>query len=231
MKTTGTNPDIQILFEDNHLLVIHKPEGVLSQEDYSGDSDVLTLCKAYLKKEYNKPGNVFLGLVHRLDRPVAGVMLLAKTSKAASRISAQIRKRTVKKRYLAVVEGVADANGMLTDYLLKNRDTNLVTVVGAGNSNAQKAELTYQKIEQKNGLALLSITLITGRPHQIRVQLAHQGLPIAGDKKYGSTLKTSIALFASELEITHPTLKKEVLFKASPSNSYPWSYFNHNFSS
>lgn len=231
MKTTGTNPNITILFEDNHLLAIHKPAGVLSQEDYSGEPDVLTLCKAYLKREYNKPGNVFLGLVHRLDRPVAGVMLLAKTSKAASRISEQIRKRTVKKRYLAVVEGNPGDNGMLVHYLLKDRDTNRVKVVDPGNSNAQKSELTFQKTDQKKNLALLNISLITGRPHQIRVQLSHEGFPIVGDSKYGQSTSSEIALFASELEVIHPTLKKPVNITATPLNTSPWSKFSDHFRS
>lgn len=231
MKTTVTNPNITILFEDNHLLAIHKPAGVLSQEDYSGEPDVLTLCKAYLKREYNKPGNVFLGLVHRLDRPVAGVMLLAKTSKAASRISEQIRKRTVKKRYLAVVEGNPGDNGMLVHYLLKDRDTNRVKVVDPGNSNAQKSELTFQKTDQKKNLALLNISLITGRPHQIRVQLSHEGFPIVGDSKYGQSTSSEIALFASELEVIHPTLKKPVNITATPLNTSPWSKFSDHFRS
>lgn len=230
MKTTGTNPDITILFEDNHLLAIQKPAGVLSQEDYSGDPDVLTLCKAYLKKEHNKTGNVYLGLVHRLDRPVAGVMLLAKTSKAASRISEQIRKRAIKKRYLVAVEGRPDDNGMLMHYLLKNSETNRVAIADAGNSNAQKAELTYHNIDQKNGLSLLSINLITGRPHQIRVQLAHEGFPVSGDRKYGSLSNSEIALFASDLEVTHPTLKKTINFSATPPNRHPWSLFRQIFS-
>lgn len=231
MKTTGTNPNITILFEDNHLLAIHKPAGVLSQEDYSGDPDVLTLCKAYLKNEYNKPGNVFLGLVHRLDRPVAGVMLLAKTSKAASRISEQIRKRTVKKRYYAVVEGDPGDNGMLTHYLLKNPDSNRVAVVDSETRNSQKSELTYHKIGRHNNLALLHITLITGRPHQIRVQLSHEGCPIVGDRKYGHKSGSDIALFASALEISHPTLKKTVILSSFPLNGYPWSYFEEYFHS
>jgi len=231
MKTTGTNPNITILFEDNHLLAIHKPAGVLSQEDYSGAPDVLSLCKEYLKKEYNKPGNVFLGLVHRLDRPVAGVMLLAKTSKAASRISEQIRKRTVKKRYIAVVKGSPDDNGMFMHYLLKNRDTNRVSVVEPGNRNAQKSELTFHTIAQKENLALLNVTLITGRPHQIRVQLSHEGFPIVGDNKYGQHTDSDIALFASELEIIHPTLKKPVNITATPINTYPWSHFAEHFRS
>lgn len=225
MKTTGTNPGITILFEDNHLLVIHKPAGVLSQEDYSGDPDVLTLCKSYIKKEHNKPGNVFLGLVHRLDRPVAGVMILAKTSKAASRISEQIRRRTIKKKYLAVVEGIPDNSGMLMHYLLKDKGTNTVNIVSSENRKARKSELIYQKISQKENLALLKISLITGRPHQIRVQLSHEGFPIAGDTKYGSASDTDIALFASELEITHPTLKKPIKFSSAPTKHYPWSKF------
>jgi len=231
MKTTGTNPNITILFEDNHLLAIHKPAGVLSQEDYSGEPDVLTLCKAYLKREYKKPGNVFLGLVHRLDRPVAGVMLLAKTSKAASRISEQIRKRTIKKRYLAIVEGNPGDNGMLMHYLLKDRDTNRVKVVETGNSNAQRSELTFYKTAQIDNLSLLNITLITGRPHQIRVQLSHEGFPIVGDSKYGQPRNVEIALFASELEIIHPTLKKTVIISAAPLITYPWSQFSAHFRS
>ena len=124
MKTTATDPDIEILFEDNHLLAVNKPAGLLSQEDYSGQPDLLALCKEYLKRKYNKKGNVFLGLLHRLDKPVGGVMLFAKTSKAASRISEQIRKRSIKKKYYTVVEGVSPQNGMLQDYLLKNSQTN-----------------------------------------------------------------------------------------------------------
>lgn len=223
MKTTGTNPDIEILFEDNHLLAVNKPAGLLSQEDITGKPDLLSLCKEYLKRAYNKKGNVFLGLLHRLDKPVGGVMLFAKTSKAASRISEQIRKRSIKKIYTAIVEGVPPKNGMLQDYLLKDPKTNTVSVVSAKTKNAQKAELFYQTEKSQNGLTQLTITLITGRPHQIRVQLSHLGYPILNDRKYGTNNNNgSIALYASELRFRHPTLKNEIIIRSNPPIEEPW---------
>ncbi|MDR9365118.1 MAG: RluA family pseudouridine synthase [Balneolaceae bacterium] len=230
MKTTGTDPDIEILFEDNHLLAVNKPAGLLSQEDYTGDPDLLTLCKIYLKREYDKKGNVFLGLLHRLDRPVSGVMLFAKTSKAASRLSEQIRKRSIKKSYYAVVEGVSPQNGMLQDYLLKNQTTNTVSVASSKNKDAKKAELIYQREKVENRLSLLNITLITGRPHQIRVQLSHHGYPIYGDQKYGSKHSGKISLHASELTFSHPTLKKELSVRTKLPNGFPWDFFNNTSS-
>lgn len=227
MKTTGTNPDIEILFEDNHLLAVNKPAGLLSQEDHTGQPDLLNLCKEYLKQEYNKKGDAFLGLLHRLDKPVSGVMLFAKTSKAASRISEQIRKRSIKKSYHAVVEGVAPQNGMLQDFLLKNKKTNTVSVVSKKNKRAKKAELIYQRELIENNLSLLNITLITGRPHQIRVQLSNLGYPIYGDKKYGSKNGGDIRLHASELTFSHPTLKNEVSIRTSLPKGFPWDFFNN----
>lgn len=226
MKTTGTTPDIEILYEDNHLLAVNKPPGVLSQEDSAGMPDLLNLCKEYLVKEYNKKGDAFLGLLHRLDRPVSGVMLFAKTSKAASRVSEQIRKRTLKKTYLAVVEGDPAKNGMLQDYLVKNPKTNVVSVVSSQHKSAKKAELFYQKLESKNDLSLLKITLITGRPHQIRVQLSHFGYPILNDTKYGSNSTGSLSLHALELELNHPTLKKPIRFYSNPPKKLPWTAFD-----
>ncbi len=228
MKTTGTNPEIEILYEDNHLLAVNKPAGLLSQEDHTGDQDLLTLCKEYLKNEYNKKGNVFLGLLHRLDKPVSGVMLFAKTSKAASRISEQIRKRSIKKSYHAVVEGESPQNGLLQDYLLKNKKTNIVSVVSKKNKAAKKAELIYQREQIKQGLSLLNITLITGRPHQIRVQFSNLGYPVYGDQKYGSKHTGKIALHASELNFSHPTLKKEKTVRANLPTGAPWNLFFNN---
>ena len=225
MKTTATDPDIEILFEDNHLLAVNKPAGLLSQEDYSGQPDLLALCKEYLKRKYNKKGNVFLGLLHRLDKPVGGVMLFAKTSKAASRISEQIRKRSIKKKYYTVVEGVSPQNGMLQDYLLKNSQTNTVSVVSSKNKNAKKAELIYQRHQVASNLSLLDVTLITGRPHQIRVQLSHLGYPIHGDQKYGSKNAGEISLHAAELTFTHPTLKKEITVRSNVPTGFPWYFF------
>lgn len=226
MNRTDTEPDIEILYEDNHLLAISKPKGLLSQEDYSGDPDVLTLCKAYLKKKYNKPGNVFLGLLHRLDRPVSGVMLLAKTSKAASRISEQIRKRIVKKRYLAIIEGEPGKQGVLIHYLVKNHKTNIVQVVSENTRNAKKAELMYRTLKTNDGLSLIQVSLITGRAHQIRVQFAEVGTPLWGDQKYGKRVESEIALHAYQFELNHPTLKKTQMFQSNPPESHPWNQFD-----
>ncbi len=228
MKTTGTNPDIEIIYEDNHLLAVSKPRGLLSQEDYSGKPDLLNLCKEYLIREYNKPGDAFLGLLHRLDKPVSGVMLFAKTSKAAARISEQIRQRTVKKIYLAIVEGSAPKNGMLTHYLKKQKNTNFTEVVSPQTKGAKRAELMYDRLEKNGDFSLLRITLITGRPHQIRVQLAKEGLPIFGDRKYGSGKNKHIALHAGALIVKHPVLKKEVILTSKPPSVFPWTLFDYS---
>ncbi len=225
MKTTHTNPDIEIIFEDNHLLVVNKPVGLLSQEDHTGDQDLLTLCKKYIKNDQNKPGNVFLGLLHRLDRPVSGVMMFAKTSKAASRLSEQIRKRSIKKKYLTVVQGDPPPNGYLTHHLKKDNATNSVSVVSPNTKGAQDAKLMFQLKESHGDLHLLEVTLITGRPHQIRVQLSHEGYPIWGDKKYGHSAQSTPALHAYSLHIQHPTLKKEMFFSANPPINSPWDNF------
>lgn len=229
MKTTGTDPDLQIIYEDNHLLVINKPAGILSQEDYTGKPDLLNLCKEYIKKEYNKPGNVFLGLLHRLDKPVSGVMMFAKTSKSAARISEQIRKRKIKKSYLAVVTGTPPENGFLTHHLVKDEVTNTVKAVKPNVKKAKQSQLMFERLDQKNNLALLNVKLITGRPHQIRVQLASENFPIWGDRKYGTPENASIALHAWELKIEHPTLKKEVVLRAHPPSKQPWNAFEAVF--
>lgn len=229
MKTTGTSPDIKIIYEDNHLLVVDKPSGILSQEDRTGKPDLLTLCKVYIKKKYQKPGNVFLGLLHRLDKPVSGVMMFAKTSKSAARISEQIRKRKIGKTYLTVVKGKPPKNGFLSHYLLKDKKNNFVTAVDSGIKAAKQAQLMFQTLEQKGNLALLKVKLLTGRPHQIRVQLATETYPVWGDSKYGQKEKNSIALHAYELQISHPTLKKEMIFTATPPIHEPWNTFQNKF--
>lgn len=225
MKTTGTQPNLEILFEDNHLLAVNKPAGVLSQEDHTGKPDLLRLCKEYLQKTSNNYREPFLGLLHRLDKPVSGVMLFAKTSKAAARISEQIRKRSIKKTYLTVVEGSPPKNGMLQDYLLKDSRTNTVSVASVQNRQAKKAELIYLNLAAKNNLSLLKVTLITGRPHQIRVQLSHLGYPILNDKKYGSKSNGSLLLHASELAFEHPTLKSKTIVKCTPPYTDAWKLF------
>lgn len=204
---------LEILYEDNHCLAIVKPARMLVAGDRTGDKNLLDLAKEYLKEKYQKPGNVFLGLVHRLDRPVSGIVLFARTSKGASRLSEQFRLRNITKKYLAIVEGVpAKGNGKCRSWLLKDEQTNLVRIVPEGSTGAREGRLTWTVIEQGKSRAILEIELETGRSHQIRVQLAEMGHPICGDVKYGSTTKTrgAIGLHASQLFFEHPTTHEEI---------------------
>ena len=216
---------INIIYEDNHLLVIEKPINIPVQEDSSKDKDLLTMLKEYIKKRDNKPGNVYLGLVHRLDRPVGGIMVFAKTSKCASRLSEQVRTRTLKKTYFAVVEGKIDKEGTFKDYLLKDTKTNIVRVDKKG----KEAILDYKLIDYKDNLSLVKINLKTGRSHQIRVQFSSRNYPLYGDNKYNKNAKVGeqIALFAKELELIHPTTKEIMKFSLELKNKYPWSIFNN----
>lgn len=223
------NTKIPIIFEDNHILVVEKPPNILSQGDRTGDKDILTLLKEDIKVRYNKPGNVYLGLVHRLDRPVGGVMIFAKTSKAASRLSDQIRRRVLKKTYMAVIHGIPlKKNYTLTDYLLKNTKTNRVCVVNESTEGAKKAVLDYELINTTENFSLVKINLHTGRPHQIRVQFSNIGHPLYGDQRYGQKINRKgdqIALWSHEIICEHPTLKKEMRFESFPSKSEPWNWF------
>ncbi len=210
--------DIRVLYEDNHLLVVEKPMNVPVQADISGDEDLLTACKGYIKERYQKPGEVYLGLVHRLDRPVGGVMVFAHTSKAAARLTEQFSAHRTEKRYAAVVEGFAPAEGNLFDYLLKNEATNTTAVVPAGTPGAKPARLSFRTLAREKGLSLLDVNLQTGRPHQIRVQLSHRGLPLKGDQRYNPSARVGeqIRLWAYALTLTHPTLKEPMTFYALP---------------
>ncbi|MFV0254597.1 MAG: RluA family pseudouridine synthase [Erysipelotrichaceae bacterium] len=216
----GYGKMINILFEDNHLLVVEKPINVPVCLDDSKDDDLLNQLKKYLQEKYNKPGNAYLALVHRLDRPVSGVMVFAKTSKAAARLAEQIRNHQFIKEYLAVVIGKTPKTAILTDYLLKNKDTNTTTI----NKKGKYAELSYQLIKQNQELSLIKITLKTGRSHQIRVQLNHQGFPLYGDQRYNLQAKKGeqIALHASSLTIIHPTTKELMTFSC-PCARYPFN--------
>lgn len=229
MSTTGTTPDIPIVFEDNHILVIDKPHNLLSQGDQTGDPDVLSLCKQYLKEKYSKRGGVYLGLVHRLDRPVGGLMLLAKTSKAAGRLSQQMRDQVVQKTYWVVTEGTPPDNGLLIHHLKKDRSTNVVQTVAPGSNQSKKAELSFVRLQQSHGLNLLSVHLHTGRPHQIRVQLAAEGYPVWGDYKYGSVHQNDgriMALRAVELVFDHPVQKEVTRLTVAPPDTNPWNIFD-----
>jgi 23S rRNA pseudouridine1911/1915/1917 synthase len=215
-----------ILFEDNHLLLVEKPINVPVQADSSGDLDLLTILKNDLKMRYQKPGNVYLGLVHRLDRPVGGAMVFAKTSKAASRLSDMIRRHVIERNYFAVVHGTPNRkNGQLMHYLHKDNRKNKVSVVSSNHPNAKKAVLDYEVIESKKGFSLLSVNLHTGRPHQIRVQLSAIGNPIFGDQKYGGHLNKpgqQLALWAHSLYFEHPVRKEPVGSHSFPPNHAPW---------
>jgi len=214
---------INVIYEDNHLLVVEKPINIPVQADESKDLDLLTMLKEFIKKRDKKLGNVYLGLVHRLDRPVGGVMVFAKTSKCASRLSEQVRNRTLKKTYYAVVEGKLDKTGTFKDYLLKDTKTNIVKVDKKG----KEAILDYELINYKDNLSLVKINLKTGRSHQIRVQFSSRNHPLYGDNKYNRNAKVGeqIALFAKELELIHPTTKEILKFNLELKNKYPWNIF------
>ena len=213
---------INIIYEDNHLLVVEKPINVPVQADKSGDEDLLTMLKKYLKEKYNKPGDVYLGLVHRLDRPVGGVMVFAKTSKAASRLSKQVQKHEFKKIYMAVIEGKVSESGTFKDKLKKDEKTNITRV----SEDGKEAELSYNLIGFVNNLSLVRISLKTGRSHQIRVQFASRKIPLYGDQKYNSNaVKDQIALFASKLEFKHPITKEVMSFELPLPERYPFTLF------
>lgn len=211
---------IKILYEDNHVLVVIKPVNMPVCSDSSGDLDLLSYLKNYLKEKYNKPGNVYLGLIHRLDRPVGGVMVFAKTSKAASRLSDQVRTGKVNKRYYAVICGNLSGSGEFHDKLLKDSKTNMVRV----DSSGKDSSLKYNVLWNKNNYSLVDIELITGRSHQIRVQFSSRGYPLFGDQRYNKSSKVGeqIALFSYYLSFIHPITHEVMEFKEDIPNRYPF---------
>ena len=221
---------LKIIYEDNQIIVVEKKPNIPSLADKTGDIDMLSLVKQYIKEKYNKPGEVYLGLVHRLDRPVGGVMVFARTSKAASRLSNTIREKKMQKTYLAVVDGIIENKaGTLENYLYKDQRNNISKVVDKNKKNAKLANLDYKvlSISEKNKLTLVEIDLHTGRHHQIRVQFANINHSLFGDQKYGTRGKgKQIALWAYKLTLIHPVTKKEMTFIDEPNWDNPgWGNF------
>ncbi|HMB08280.1 MAG TPA: RluA family pseudouridine synthase [Isosphaeraceae bacterium] len=221
---------LDVLLEDNHCLAVNKPAGLLTQGDVTGDPSLIDAARAYLKTRYDKPGNVFVGLVHRLDRPVSGVVLLARTSKAAGRLSAQFRAGTVEKVYWAVVEGRAprEESGEWSDTLWKDELRNVVGVVPEGTPGGVEARLAFRVLERRARTIALELWPTTGRSHQLRVQLAARGFPIVGDRKYGAATtlrafdgKPRIALHARRLTLTHPTRPEAISVSAPVPADWP----------
>lgn len=217
---------MKVIYEDNHIIVVEKLPGIPSQGDKTEDKDMLTIIKEYLKEKYQKKGNVYLGLVHRLDRPVGGVMVFAKTSKAASRLSEQVRNKTFKKEYLAIVNGkMENIKDTLEDYLWKDQKNNTSYVVKENKKNSKKAVLDYEvlKYDEKENVSVLKINLHTGRHHQIRVQLSSRMHSIIGDGKYhGRESDKNLCLWAYRLEIVHPTTKERLVFTDLPELKGMW---------
>ena len=217
---------LKILYEDNHIIVVEKPVNIPSQGDKTGDIDLLTMVKEYLKEKYQKPGNVYVGLIHRLDRPVGGVMIFAKTSKAAARLSEQVREKQFQKTYLVICNGKMETNkGELQDYLWKNEQKNTSKVVKKETKNSKLAILEYEvlKYEPEINLSVLKILLHTGRHHQIRVQLSSRNHSIYGDQKYGGRGHgKQIALWAYQLVLQHPITKEWMTFSSIPEKIGSW---------
>lgn len=220
---------LTVLYEDNHLIAINKRSGVLVQADKTGDKPLMEEVRDYIRDKYEKPGNVFVGVPHRIDRPVSGVILFARTSKALERLNAMFKSREMKKTYWAVVKNKPPkASATLVHYLIKNPETNVTTAYDEPVEGGQRSELSYIIKAEVNGYYLLEVSPVTGRPHQIRVQLASMNCPIRGDKKYGFSRPNSnhgINLHARYLEFMHPVKKELVKIKATLPKDDFWPQF------
>ena len=222
--------ELTILYEDNHIIVVMKPQGLPTCGDESGDDNMLEQVRRYVKEKYNKPGNVYIGLIHRLDRPTGGVMVFAKTSKAASRLAEQMRNGDFEKKYLAVLVGTPkEPKGTLVNYLKKNPVNTMVYICTHTTDGANMASLEYRVLEEKGGYCLADIKLHTGRTHQIRVQMAGISHPVYGDMRYGgeNAKKGNLALWAYSLTFTHPVTKERLRFMLEPpAENVPWKNFD-----
>ena len=221
---------LNVLYEDNQIIVVLKPQNIPTQSDVSGSEDMLSLVKKYVKEKYQKEGEAFIGLVHRLDRPTGGVMVFARNSKSAKRLTEQFKNHTTEKIYYAVTTKVVrEKSKMLVNYLEKNEKENIVKVVPMLSSGAKKAELTYRELENNGQMSLLEVKILTGRSHQIRVQLSTLGYPLYGDGKYGKNKDVAtknLGLWAGKLSFIHPTTKEKMVFMACPdTEKEPWKNF------
>jgi len=224
-----TSAELQVLFEDNHVLVVLKPAGMLTQGDKTGDLSVLALAKQWLIDKYQKSGNAYVGMMHRLDRPVGGVLVFAKTSKAANRLTMQFRAKTVQKLYLAVMTGhLPDSSGSLTHYIRKRPGNRRVQIAPTPFADAKCAELSYVVSAETPAYTLAQVRIQTGRHHQIRAQFAAIGHPLLGDKKYGSREmlpQGNLALFAAQIVFAHPITQAEISICAPLPREWPWDLF------
>lgn len=225
-----TAEDLKVIYEDNQVIVVIKPQNIPVQADSSEDVDLLSLVKEYVKVKYDKPGDAYIGLVHRLDRPTGGVMVFARTSKAASRLSESIRNGEMSKKYFAVVVGEPkEKAGKLVHYLKKNPTNNTVMIVPQVTEGAKRAELDYRVLDTQKGLSLVDIDLITGRSHQARVQMASLRTPIFGDQRYAGEqlIKGNLALWAVTVKFEHPVSHEKMVFTVyPPTDEIPWKYFD-----
>ncbi len=221
---------IDVLYEDNHLVIVNKPAGLLVQGDATGDEPLVEAVKQYIKVKYKKPGAVFLGVVHRLDRPVSGVVVFARTSKSLARMNAQFRDKKTKKTYWAIsASRTPSKSGRLVHWLIKDEKKNKVTAYSNENDRGKRADLDYRLIQTHGSYHLIEVNPITGRPHQIRVQLASMGCPIVGDIKYGASAPNedaSICLHARRLEFSHPVTREVLSIEAAPPLLGAWAMFS-----
>lgn len=221
--------ELTILYEDNQIVVVIKPQNVPTQADDSNDKDMLSMVKDYIKQKYNKPGEAFIGLVHRLDRPTGGIMVFARNSKAANRLTEQFKTHSVEKVYYAIANGVVKVRTQrLVNYLKKDTKENIVKIVPMSESGAKKAELVYNYLADDGKQSLLEVKILTGRSHQIRLQLANIGHSLVGDVKYGKEkgMTSKLGLWAGKLAFDHPTTKERMVFMACPDqNVLPWKNF------
>jgi 23S rRNA pseudouridine1911/1915/1917 synthase len=228
-KSLENHPDIEVLYEDNHIIAVNKSNRDLVQADQTGDIALIDKIKAYLKEKYNKPGNVYLGVIHRIDRPVSGVVLFAKTSKGLSRMNQLFKEKQIDKIYWAIVKNKPQQpTGFLKHYLVRNTQKNKSYSYPAPRKNAKEGQLNYSLIAESNNYFLLEIKLLTGRHHQIRSQLSKIGCPIKGDLKYGfprSNKDGGISLHSRRISFTHPVKKETITIIANPPSDNLWNYF------